>query len=211
MATVTAAACALFVILLLAAEQRDSAKGRALFKPLASLSFIALALVTGVGGATMGAAILAGLVFSALGDVLLIPRREGFFLAGMGAFAIAHLCYSAGFIAGGVDFGPFALAGAAASLVFAAAILGTLWKKLGDFRIPVAAYSLIIAAMMALAVAHYLHDGAIKSARLAAAALIFAASDIFVARDQFQQRAFANRLFGLPLYYGAQLLFAANL
>lgn len=211
MAIAAAAACALFVILLLAAEQRDSAKGRVLFKPLASLSFIALALVTGAGDAAMGAAILAGLVFSALGDVLLIPRREGFFLAGMGAFAIAHLCYSAGFIAGGVDFGPLALAGGAASLIFAAAILGTLWKNLGELRIPVACYSLIIAAMMALAVAHHLHDGTLKSVHLAAAALIFAVSDIFVARDRFQQRAFSNRLFGLPLYYGAQLLFAANL
>jgi len=41
-------------------------------------------------------------------------------------------------------------------------------------------------------------------------ALMFAVSDIFVARDRFVSPSVANRLWGLPLYYGAQLIFALS-
>jgi hypothetical protein len=39
-------------------------------------------------------------------------------------------------------------------------------------------------------------------------ALAFTASDVSVARDRFVQPAFHNRAWGLPLYFGAQLLLA---
>jgi hypothetical protein len=43
---------------------------------------------------------------------------------------------------------------------------------------------------------------------LGLAAVAFYLSDISVARDRFAQAGFGNRLWGLPLYYLAQLLFA---
>ena len=46
---------------------------------------------------------------------------------------------------------------------------------------------------------------------VAAGALAFVASDLFVARDRFVSPAFANRLLGLPLYYAAQMLLAATI
>ena len=48
------------------------------------------------------------------------------------------------------------------------------------------------------------------SARLALAAAGFALSDVSVARDRFGRESFLNRLWGLPLYYGAQCLFAVS-
>ena len=39
-------------------------------------------------------------------------------------------------------------------------------------------------------------------------AVCFMASDVAVARDRFVVRSVANRLWGLPLYYFAQLLMA---
>ena len=33
---------------------------------------------------------------------------------------------------------------------------------------------------------------------------------LFVAKDRFVQSAFQNRLIGLPLYYGAQLMLATS-
>lgn len=36
---------------------------------------------------------LLGLIFSLIGDVFLIPRSTRWFIAGMGAFSIAQLCY----------------------------------------------------------------------------------------------------------------------
>jgi uncharacterized membrane protein YhhN len=41
-------------------------------------------------------------------------------------------------------------------------------------------------------------------------AVMFAVSDIFVARDRFVSPSVANRLWGLPLYYAAQLIFALS-
>ena len=42
-------------------------------------------------------------------------------------------------------------------------------------------------------------------------ALLFYASDIFVARDRFVKPGFDNRLFGLPPYFAAQFMFAFSL
>jgi hypothetical protein len=43
-----------------------------------------------------------------------------------------------------------------------------------------------------------------------AAAVAFYLSDVSVARDRFVAPGFDNRIWGLPLYYGAQLLFALS-
>ena len=45
-------------------------------------------------------------------------------------------------------------------------------------------------------------------ARLRLGAVLFYLSDIMVARDRFVAPGFANRLVGLPLYFGGQLLLA---
>jgi len=46
---------------------------------------------------------------------------------------------------------------------------------------------------------------------LAIAALMFAASDVSVARNRFVARKIVNKVWGLPLYYAAQLLFATSI
>jgi uncharacterized membrane protein YhhN len=53
--------------------------------------------------------------------------------------------------------------------------------------------------------------GATMSPFIVAAAGMFAISDIAVARDQFVQHSLGNKLWGIPLYYAAQLLFAISL
>jgi hypothetical protein len=42
------------------------------------------------------------------------------------------------------------------------------------------------------------------------AAVAFYLSDVSVARDRFVAPGFGNRIWGLPLYYGAQVLFALS-
>jgi hypothetical protein len=39
---------------------------------------------------------------------------------------------------------------------------------------------------------------------------MFALSDISVARDRFVSKAFANRAWGLPMYFAAQLILAST-
>jgi uncharacterized membrane protein YhhN len=95
---------------------------------------------------------------------------------------------------------------ATAMLVPAGLVLRWLWPHLdASMRMPVLAYSAAITSMVALAVGTVLAG---NSPWIGVGALAFWFSDLSVAADHFVRRAFVNRLWGLPLYYGAQLLLA---
>jgi uncharacterized membrane protein YhhN len=74
-----------------------------------------------------------------------------------------------------------------------------------DMQIPVRVYMLVIALMVAAAVGT---SAATGDFRIAIGAVAFAASDLSVARDRFVRASFTNLLWGLPLYYAAQLTLA---
>ena len=96
---------------------------------------------------------------------------------------------------------------AAVMVIFAITVLRWLWPHLPDrMRPAVVCYLTAISMMVVLAI------GAVNSIGplLAFGAVIFAVSDIFVARNQFVIPSVANRLWGLPLYYAAQLIFALS-
>jgi uncharacterized membrane protein YhhN len=177
---VCAVACAVLVL----AESRGS-KLRFVAKPIASAAFI----VVGLGAPRW---VLAGLVLGAVGDLaLLFPRG---FLAGLGAFLLGHLAYAIAF----PPTAPLWLVPPAAGGVLA---LIWLWPHLGSMRIPVIAYVLAIVAMVGGALA--------TNARLLElGAVAFFLSDLSVARDKFIAPGFANKAWGLPAYYGGQLLIA---
>ncbi|WP_328953952.1 lysoplasmalogenase [Kitasatospora purpeofusca] len=87
------------------------------------------------------------LLLSAGGDVLLQLGNDTAFLAGMGSFAAAHVCYVTMFVGQG------ALTDRRRTMVVAAAyatawvtMVGRLWPDLGDLRAPVAGYSLLLAS-----------------------------------------------------------------
>ena len=207
---VFAGLCLLAVAALLIAEYRDQRRLKWLSKPAASLAFIAVALSQGaLGAGGFGVLMLTGLVFCAAGDVLLINRHERWFLAGMGAFALGHAAYIAAFVTQSPQMKPLVYAAAIAMTVVAVAVLRQLWGKLGAMKGPVAAYVAIISAMVIASVAASPAGGGYIW-MLIAGAVGFAVSDIAVARDQFLKRAFVNRLWGLPLYYGAQLVLASS-
>ncbi|MGW4898835.1 lysoplasmalogenase [Kitasatospora sp. NPDC004240] len=117
-----------------------------------------LAAAAPAGRASAGPAVAAGsggapgllvpaLVASTGGDVLLQLGNDPAFLAGMGSFAAAHVCYVTMFVRQGAltDRRRTALVAAAYAAAWAA-IIGQLWPDLGDLRIPVAGYSLLLAA-----------------------------------------------------------------
>ncbi len=180
----------------------------ALGKPAASLSFIAAGYFWGAWDSSYGRWVMAGLVFGAIGDVLLIPRGTGrVFLGGMLSFALGHLFYVIGF--GSL---PQSLPGLAIATVgmtaFSIAILRWLMPHVpANFKRPVAAYIIIIGLMVVAAVGASSAGGSIW---LAVGAIGFACSDLAVARHRFVQPAFFNRLWGLPLYFVSQLVIAST-
>lgn len=178
---------------------------RALTKTAASAGFIAIAVDGGALTSTWGQALLVALGLSMLGDVFLLSRETKMFASGLVAFLLAHIAYGVAFVVRGVDL---TIAAAAAVIVAALALRIARWvlPHVPDkLRVAVIAYIVAVSGMAILAVAA---GYAAESPALAIAGVAFFISDLFVARNRFVARGFTNRLIGLPLYYGAQILFA---
>lgn len=186
-------------------------------KPLATALIIALAASrrSPVGG--YGAAIVAALVFSLAGDVLLMLPRDRF-VAGLAAFLVAHLLYVYAFTRTGVHATgwivvPFAL--------YAAALLRVLLPHLDPpLKAPVIVYALALAAMawQACERAAALSPGN-AGARAAAAgpilaavgAVLFVASDSALAVNRFVGQFRGADALVLGTYFAAQTLIALSI
>jgi uncharacterized membrane protein YhhN len=192
---------------LLVAEACDAHRLAAVCKPLASTGFVGAAVAAGALGTPYGRAVLAALVLSWIGDVLLLSQRPGPFLGGLGSFLLAHIAFGIAFVQRGTA--PLWTLAALALLVLPALLVDR-WLRPhvpAHLKIPVRAYIVVITGMLALAAGTF---GAGATPLIFVGALAFYLSDLSVARDRFLQEAFVNRLWGLPLYYAAQLLLAAT-
>jgi uncharacterized membrane protein YhhN len=176
------------------------------WKPLASLGFIAAAWTRGIDTPS-DRWLLAALVACALGDLLLIPEHGRAFLAGIASFGVGHALYLVSFALRGVQ-----LASAAVALVLLAWLAWRVYRWLAPgvpppLRPAVVGYCAIIAAMVAVACGTSV---ATADLRVGAGALMFFISDLSVARDRFVAPGFSNRAWGLPLYYAAQLVLGST-
>ncbi len=201
---------ALVVLALLIAELREDSRAQRFFKPLAALGFILLAIYFGALESGYGQIILAGLIACAFGDVFLLSRKsEKLFMAGMAAFALGHFAYLGAFISyegpkpSAVDWvidGGIILGGLS--------FLRWLMPKLPKNMIwSVGVYTMIILLMVLNAIDLPLTRPLIFAMM---GAVMFAASDMFVARDRFVKPDPKNALAITPLYFGAQALFALS-
>jgi uncharacterized membrane protein YhhN len=179
----------------------------AALKILASSAFVVVALGCGAMASTYGRLVLLALALSWVGDLLLLSARTAPFLGGLAAFLAAHVAYAAAFASRPLS-SRWLLAGAALMAIVGAITLRWLWTHLDTaYRVAVTAYVLALGAMVSLAIGAAAGWGL---PLLAVGALAFAASDISVARDRFVAPGLLNRLWGLPLYYAAQLLIACS-
>lgn len=185
--------------------ERSDSRFRWLAKPLASVGFVAVGLSRDPSTAYDGW-IVAGLVLGVIGDVALLGHGTRPFLVGLSAFLLGHLAYVFGFLTAGPSV---PLAAAAAVVLTAVGVV--IWRWLqshlpGPLRGPVAAYVTVILAMTALGV------GMLTQRWPATAgAVLFTASDLAVARNEFVSESFVNRAWGLPAYYAGQLLIAVSI
>jgi uncharacterized membrane protein YhhN len=206
-AAAPAFACIAATAALVWAEFRKWRNARAIFKLVASTAFVLVALRLGATDSPFGRLILAALVLSWVGDVLLLSAQSRLFLTGIASFLLAHVAFAAAFAQ--LPISALALViGLVAMTLVGVVVLRWLWPHLTSFyRVAVSAYVAAIVAMCALAISTSAASGAWP---LAVAAVAFAASDISVARDRFVSAGFINRSWGLPLYYAAQLVFALS-
>lgn len=206
--TLLAAVCLTGAFVSVLGEWRRSDPIRSAAKVVASTAFIAIAAVNGAAASFYGRAILAALVFSWVGDVLLLSARNSFLTAGIAAFLLAHFAFAAAFMSLGADLKALAAAFLIMSL-FGVVMLRWLWQHLdGFYRFAVPVYVLAIVLMTSLAAAV---SAAAGSYAALASAIIFTVSDVAVARDRFVRRSIVNKVWGLPLYYTAQIVFAVSI
>ncbi len=132
---------------------------------------------------------LIGLLFSMLGDILLMFSGGTFFLLGLSAFLLAHLFYIGGIAKGLRERSGFLLKNAVWILPFLLfPILFLYWLMEGipvAMRIPVAVYAIVIATM-ALSVANL--KGYISNKifwTMMSGAILFVLSDSLIAANKF--------------------------
>ena len=127
--------------------------------------------------------IIAGLVFSLAGDLILQVSKD-LFVVGLLSFLVAHLFYIAAFVGvtsrgSWVRVLPFVVWGLIAFLI--------LQPYLGNMLLPVAGYIVVIEVMMWRAVALVGAQGKVRDFELAAAlgAIAFGLSDTLLALNRF--------------------------
>ena len=140
-----------------------------------------------------------------VGDACLLSRRSIYFIAGLLAFLLGHVAFALAFALAPAS-APLSLSVLLPLILVGIVVLRWLWPYLSAFfRVAVSAYVFAILLMCAMATALSVGTG-IWLATMGA--VVFAISDLAVARDQFVSPAFVNKLWGLPLYYVSQLLIA---
>ena len=188
-------------------DLREYRPGRYLYKPLAALAFIWLALTLGATASAYGSWLLAGLVCCLAGDLLLMPDNERCFLAGLVAFLCGHLFYAVAFLQLPINPG-----GLAAMIVPALALLLLVKRWLlpavnREMKLPVSLYALVITGML---ICSGVSVGQPAAGFIIGGAWGFAISDLAVARRQFVQPGPINGLWGTPLYFLSQMLLASS-
>lgn len=202
-----AAVAAAAVVVLLVAEAREWPRVAGIAKGVASSAFVTAAITGHATATPYGRALLAALALSWLGDLLLLSHEERPFLAGLGAFFGAHVAFTVAFLVWGVDARTAALALIPVG-AFALAVARWLLPHVdAGMRVPVIAYMAALSAMVALAAGAARVGGGLL---VVGAAVAFLLSDLSVARDRFVAPSILNQVWGLPLYYAAQLAFAST-
>jgi uncharacterized membrane protein YhhN len=148
--------------------------------------------------------VLAALFFSWVGDVLLMfaGTNERFFLFGLASFLVAHLCYITYFrrvwATEGILLKPVLLAAVTAYYVI---LILVLFGHLGNMKIPVLVYGLVISMMLLLALHVWFIANRTAGYWMTAGALMFVLSDSILAINKFYQ-PFAMAGVFIMLTYG---------
>jgi uncharacterized membrane protein YhhN len=172
--------------------------------------FLWLYASTGLQGSTLwfGIAIL----FSLLGDVILMLPLERLFFFGLVAFLLAHLAYITGFwtelrIINAWSLILLAIIAINASRLLRRIIESMRTKGQNQLVVPVAIYGMVISFMLYAAMST-LYDPAWKAGAallVSLGAFLFSASDALLAWNKFISPVKNGRVFSLALYHLGQI------
>ena len=189
------------------AVARGKLRLRWVSKPGTILFLVGAALALHPTSNGMRFTFVVALLLSMFGDTVLLLGERGFNV-GLGAFLAAHVAFCVGFLIGGLNRGLLVYTAIAVAIVSLAVggriILSLLQAGKPALSVPVAAYLLALAAMVALAGA----SG--RPSALGGAALSYA-SDGLIAWDQFVNRLRWSALPVIVTYHIGQALLVLSL
>jgi len=180
-----------------------------LAKPLTMVALIVAALAMGAADTVSGHRLLAGLVLALLGDVALLGGGERRFLAGLSAFLVGHLAYTAAFLPAGPQSLALALPGLVLVVVLVARVarpvlVGAVAQGGPGLGTAVAAYMLVIGAMVVTA-------WGTGRPLVAAGASVFMVSDALLAHARFVRPWRWASLLVMVTYHLGQVLIVLGL
>lgn len=167
--------------------------------PAGALAF----LVWRQGRSTVTTLAVSGLAISALADLLI----EFSFLAGLGAFLVAHLFYIAAFTGQDPRFSGLRLLPFAA---WAVLVLPVLASRAGSLALPVCLYGGVIFVMMWRAAAAVKGPFGNASVMGLVGAILFGVSDTLLGYSRFVAPLPASNALVMGTYWAAQALIAAS-
>jgi uncharacterized membrane protein YhhN len=153
--------------------------------------------------------VVAALFFSMIGDVLLLfePRSSMFFIGGLVSFLIAHVFYIVSFNSirktQKISFQTLPVLPVA---LYYFSLIFLLYNSLGDLKIPVIIYGLVISTMLVAAWQLKEMQERRSVALLLSGAVLFIASDSILALNKFYAR-WDGAAFAIMISYGIAQLF----
>lgn len=203
----------------IAVEHKQQYKGAVCLKGAAALVFCTIGFygLAGAGNTAFARLVCIGLVFGALGDILLNLRfvfpavGQKIFLGGVAAFLTGHILYLAALIPLSENLLPSLIVGVILAAALLAWIFKTLTVKLA-FKIFGVLYIGAVVLMTAVAVGNVLAAPATAAWMHAIGAVLFTVSDIVLIFNTFgSAQKFSLRITNLSLYYLGQLMIAGSL
>ncbi len=151
-----------------------------------------------------GRLVATGLLFSAVGDILLDLPQDTFFIPGMGSFIMAHLFYTAAFF-GRPVFSLSRMSVLAAVIIFVTGYGIFLFPHLGDMAPAIYIYLFVISIMVASAC-----TGRDNNMLIISGACLFMISDSMIALTMFVIPVPFADIWIMSTYYAAQALLSSG-
>lgn len=190
-------AAAVFAVLNWIAVERKNQTLEYISKPaVTALLVVAAATITPFDG-SQRAWFVAALVFCLAGDVFLMLPQD-LFVPGLASFLVGHVAFIVGMVVRGLDISPIAILYAAVMALLARPVITAVARDNRELLGPVAAYILVIGAMLVAALSG---DSLIG----AEGGLLFVASDRILAHNRFI-RPFRHAQLAIMVTYHAALM-----
>lgn len=160
---------------------------------------------------------LIGLVLSVIGDVFLMAVRTRYFIAGMAAFALAHVAYIYGFSQWAVPFWAY-IPAAVALLIMVTAFSFYIETQCKESSVPrfqkrlFKAYGVLVAGMALVAWLSLVREGWTRVPAIMAGlgGSFFTISDLMIALGRLEKRIPRERFWVISSYHIAQMLILSS-